>query len=202
MNIFALDVNPEIAAQYMCDKHVPKMLLETMQMLGSAARRHGAKDSDMPLTSKGTPLKGGYHHHPCTVWAGDCRSNYHWLSMHGLQLCEEYIYRFGKVHTCQPSIIKLSNMGKLIPVNDRNTPTPFHQAMPDKYKRTDAITAYRLYYMGDKARFAKWEKGRKKPFWWVVCTPTPDEEIPLGYDYDRFIKIMNNSMGVPKNGWI
>ena len=56
MNIFVLDDDPAIAAQMMCDKHIPKMIVETFQMLGSALRRHGATDEQMPLTSKGTPL--------------------------------------------------------------------------------------------------------------------------------------------------
>ena len=53
MNIFVLDEDPAIAAQMMCDKHIPKMIVETFQMLGSALRRHGATDEQMPLTSKG-----------------------------------------------------------------------------------------------------------------------------------------------------
>ena len=61
MNIFVLDEDPA-AAQMMCDKHIPKMIVETFQMLGSALRRHGATDEQMPLTSKGTPLIGGYKH--------------------------------------------------------------------------------------------------------------------------------------------
>lgn len=183
MNIFALDEDPEKAAHYQCDKHVPKMILETMQMLGSAVRRHGAKDSDMPLTSQGTPLKGGYHHHPCTVWAGDCMSNFHWLSMHGLQLCEEYMRRFGKVHSCQAGIVKLSKMFKMIPVNGRDKPTPFYQAMPDEYRCADAVHAYRAYYIGEKSKFAKWERGTDVPEWWEDDDefPSADEEIPLGY---------------------
>ena len=81
MNIFVLDEDPAIAAQMMCDKHIPKMIVETFQMLGSALRRHGATDEQMPLTSKGTPLIGGYKHHPCTIWAGETKTNYVWLCL-------------------------------------------------------------------------------------------------------------------------
>ena len=38
--------------------------------------------------------------------------------------------------------------------------------MPDEYKDDDYVTAYRKYYKGDKAYFAKWEKGRQQPEWW------------------------------------
>ena len=40
MNIFLLDKDPKIAAQYHCDKHVVKMILESAQMLCSAYQRH------------------------------------------------------------------------------------------------------------------------------------------------------------------
>ena len=46
-------------------------------------------------------------------------------------------------------------------------PTPFAQAMPDEYKQEDAVEAYRAYYMGDKAAFAKWEwPTAQTPYWW------------------------------------
>jgi hypothetical protein len=36
MNIFALDSDPCKAARMMCDKHIPKMIVETAQMMASA----------------------------------------------------------------------------------------------------------------------------------------------------------------------
>jgi hypothetical protein len=38
--------------------------------------------------------------------------------------------------------------------------------MPDQYKDLDAVTAYRNYYVSEKARFAKWKNG-KIPEWYV-----------------------------------
>ena len=38
MNIFILDKNPEISARMHCDKHVPKMIVESAQMLSTAHR--------------------------------------------------------------------------------------------------------------------------------------------------------------------
>jgi len=35
--------------------------------------------------------------------------------------------------------------------------TPFAQAMPSQYRSECAVTAYRAYYMGEKARFATWK---------------------------------------------
>jgi hypothetical protein len=47
-------------------------------------------------------------------------------------------------------------------------PTPFAQAMPDEYKREDAVEAYRAYYMGDKADIAEWNWGTEAPDWWNI----------------------------------
>jgi hypothetical protein len=176
MNIFVLDNDPETAAQMMCDKHIPKMIVETYQMLGSALRRHGATDDQMPLTQAGKPLKGGYHHHPCTKWVGDNICNFAWTWWHGIELCNEYTFRYGKVHSCERGIRHIGQMFDMIPNGPQ---TPYAQAMPDEYKSANAIDSYRRYYIMDKSRFAKWEKGREAPYWWTTeeCDATLCETI-------------------------
>ena len=173
MNIFVLDYDPNEAARMMCDKHIPKMIVETFQMLGSALRRHGATDEQMPLTSKGKPLVGGYKNHPCTIWAGETLDNFMWLGIHGMALCCEYQWRFVewigddylKKHSCHNGIVHMVDVGMdIIP---KGFKTPFAQAMPDEYKCEDAVDAYRQYYTMEKAYFAKWEKGRPAPYWWT-----------------------------------
>ena len=165
MNIFVLDKNPITAARMHCDKHVPKMCVEAAQMMASALRRHGATDEQMPLTKSGTPYKGGYAHHPCTVWAGDSWYNLDWLASHAIALCDEFETRFGKEHACWRPIIKMNmlimDMFKFIPNNGL---TPFAQAMPDEYKDENVVKAYQAYY--HSKQFAKWEKGTPAPDWW------------------------------------
>lgn len=173
MNIFAVDNCPRIAAESLCDKHIPKMVVETYQMLGSALRRHGAVDHQMPLTAKGTPLIGGYKHHPCTRWAGDCRANYVWLSLHGINLANEFNFRFGHGHRCYNGLQQMADMWNFIP-NAPQFLTPFAQAMPDEYKADNAVDAYRNYYLGEKSRFAKWQRGRQAPDWWVGRVGLPN----------------------------
>jgi hypothetical protein len=143
MNIFVLDLDPVKAAQAMDCVRVPKMVTESAQMLASALRRHGATDEQMPLTKAGKPYKGGYKHHPCTIFAGDSRDNFIWLSHHALALCGEYISRFNKVHACHGPIKLMSTMFHIIPEGEL---TPFAQAMPDEYRDDDAVKAYRAYY--------------------------------------------------------
>jgi hypothetical protein len=180
MNIFVLDEDPIVAAKMYCDKHIPKMCVELLQQLGSAVIRHGATPDMMPLTKKGTPLKGGYHNHPCTRWAGDSRTNYMWAIDHAQELCREYTRRFDKTHFCEAGIRHLRYMSKRIPEGDL---TPFALAMPDEFRPNykkgtghytenigdrhasgdTAVQAYRRYYHA-KA-FAMWDKGRPMPDW-------------------------------------
>lgn len=161
MNIFVLDEDPIVSAKMYCDKHVPKMVVELYQQLGSSVIRHGATPEQMPRTKKGSPLRGGYHNHPATRWVGDSRDNFIWACYHGASLAEEYTKRFGKTHFCADGIEILSNMVHLIPEGPL---TPFAQAMPDEFKDADAVKAYRAYY--HSKTFAKWQKGRPAPSWW------------------------------------
>ena len=163
MNIFVLNQDPVIAAQEHCDKHCVKMVLELYQQLGSALRRHGATDSVMPVTQKGTPLKGGYHNHPCTRWVGDSRKNFAWACEHAIGLAEEYTYRYGKRHACHDGILKMQKLAHMIP---HGKLTAFAQAMPDEYRNPDAVTAYKSYYVLDKYKNIQmtWTK-RKCPNW-------------------------------------
>jgi hypothetical protein len=174
MNIFVLHTDPDIAARMHCDKHVPKMCVEAAQMMASALRRHGATDEDMPLTKAGTPYKGGYAHHPCTIFAGDSRDNFKWLARHAMALLREYDLRFDKMHACHLPIQMMSCKDYIIPEGGL---TQFALAMPDEYRpepihgeivyhayAEHAVQAYRRYY--HSKQFAKWEKGRPAPDWW------------------------------------
>ena len=165
MNIFVLDKNPIRASEMMCDKHIPKMIVESAQMMASALRRHGATDEQMPLTKAGRPYLGGYKYHPCTVWAGDSWHNFDWLANHAIGLLGEYYMRFGKEHACSEAIGQMNGMSWRLP-NGRLT--PFAQAMPDEFKQEDAVQAYRAYY--HSKTFAKWEKGTPAPDWWMGVT--------------------------------
>ena len=170
MNIFVLDENPIRAAEMMCDKHIPKMVVESAQMMASAVRRWGATDDVMPLTKAGKPYKGGYPNHPCTVWAGDTFGNFSWLNDHAIALCVEYTSRFGKEHACADPISTMWRVGIdwviALPCELRtvHTMTPFALAMPDEFKQENAVQAYRAYY--HSKAFAKWEKGTPAPHWW------------------------------------
>jgi hypothetical protein len=57
--------------------------------------------------------------------------------------------------------------------------TPFAQAMPEQYKDTNAVVAYRKYYINEKVRFAKW-KNSQAPNWFVEKnSEIVDEPLPF-----------------------
>ena len=118
----------------------------------------------MPLNKAGMPYGNAHPHHPCTMWAGETRTNYRWLVSHGMQLCEEFQNRYGKRHACQDAIEHMAKFDDYIPDGYM---TPFAQAMPDEAKRKSVTRAYRGYYLTDKADIATWDKGRDAPDWWT-----------------------------------
>ena len=150
MNIFVLDNDPFKAAEYQCDKHVVKMVLETAQLLCSAHET--------------APYKRTHYNHPCAIWTRSSLSNYNWLVKHGLGLAREYALRYNKAHK-STEVIEWAGLHKP-DILDLGL-LPFAQAMPDQYKNADPVIAYRNYYIHDKARLAKWKHGNI-PAWFII----------------------------------
>ena len=151
MNIFVVNKDPAIAARQLCDKHVVKMILESAQMLCSAFENGEA------------PYRRAYYNHPCTKWARESQANYEWLLVHAYELCEEYFHRYGKIHKSLDAIDWCDNNSHNLNLPDIGL-TPFAQAMPEEYKDNNPVRAYRAYYNGETAYFAKWSE-RKCPRW-------------------------------------
>lgn len=146
MNLFVLSHDPILAAHMNCDLHVRKIIVEAFQMLGSALHRYNIDIELLPLTSKGTPLKGGYHHHPVTKWVGESRSNYIWCIKHALELGNEYQRRFNKIHACHSKIFSMVPLASWIP---EGRLTQFVQAFGKEnegLKCDDPVLGYQNYY--------------------------------------------------------
>jgi len=165
MNIFFLHKDPQWAANALCDKHVPKMLLESAQMLSTAVRRHKTEFENYDKF-----YKSAYPNHPMTKWVGDTRTNFRWALENAVFISQEYCKRFKKIHKSSEVINNIYDAKYM-----EDIPTQMHpdyittppQCMPDEYKDDDYVVAYRRYYVGEKKYFAKWEKGRSQPEWWV-----------------------------------
>lgn len=152
MNIFILDKDIEKCAQYHCDQHVVKMILESVQMLCTALNKKGFV----------TPYKPTHIKHPCVLWVELSFENFLWLKNLALALNSEYRFRFER-DSDHKSIFALNEISNYS--YDNRGLTEFAQAMPDKYKVSgDAVTAYRQFYLGEKMGFAKWTK-RSVPEW-------------------------------------
>lgn len=152
MNIFVLDENIESCAQYHCDQHVVKMILESVQLLCTALNQKGFE----------TPYRSTHVKHPCTLWVGQSYDNFLWLVELTQALNREYRHRYQK--DCDHK-----SMAVLQTISSLSYPalglTPFAQAMPEHYKVPgDAVSAYRNFYRGDKSRFARWTN-RSIPAW-------------------------------------
>lgn len=152
MNIFILDRNIKKCAQYHCDQHVIKMILESVQLQCTCLNKKGFK----------TPYKSTHAKHPCVLWLEESYDNLLWLRQLTFELNTEYRYRYDKQE--DHASIKVLTAIEGMKFESRGL-TPFPQAMPDKYKiENDPVKAYRGFYKGEKMRFAKWTK-RKRPAW-------------------------------------
>lgn len=173
MNVFYVDENPVIAAQSLCDRHVIKMILESAQLLSTAHRlldgspiqvgKRIAYVLDDP-NAEASVYKMTHVNHPSSVWVRQSHQHYEWLYEHAMALCAEYTKRYGKTHKTQALLERyLQDCPRNLRAGCFIEPP---QCMPEKYRRTNTVEAYRAYYIGDKARFATWKT--QPPTWWVV----------------------------------
>jgi hypothetical protein len=148
MNIFHLHKDPKTCAEYHCDKHVVKMIVETAQMLSTAYRRHFNDGADL--------YKTAYPKHPMTIWVGDRGNNFQWSLELLDELLYQYKFRYEKEHRTKYISDLLHNKYTSWQSWDTEfTPPPL--CMPDKCKHYDYITAYRIYYVNEK-NFATYTK--------------------------------------------
>ena len=159
MNIFAVDEDPIISAQSLVDSHVVKMVLETTQMISTVAHAR----------AYAAPYKSTHAKHPCTIWAGVHPSNMKWLFEHGFELCREYTRRYGKTHASEAKLRLLYNdlptWWPEVLVVQWSDHTTFAQAMPEEFKCSCSVQAYRNYYRVAKKHIAKWKIEDRKPSW-------------------------------------
>ncbi|EPT8451495.1 pyrimidine dimer DNA glycosylase/endonuclease V [Vibrio fluvialis] len=157
MNIFILDDDIKLCAQYHCDQHVVKMILESVQLLCTALNKKGFE----------TPYKSTHLKHPCVLWVEESYDNFLWLTELVRELNTEYKFRYDKS-------VDHKSMAVLELIQQHTYPsiglTEFAQAMPDEYKiRGDAVSAYRRFYLAEKMVFARWTK-RELPAWLTAQT--------------------------------
>lgn len=177
MNIFYVHDDAKTCAQMHCDSHVVKMILEYSQLLSTAHRILDGKPKKIFDKERGKIIKAlvlpnsildknlylAYSpKHPSAIWARSATENYRWLYSLLVELHAEFEHRSQKEHASKFLLPYLENLPSNIPTGVFTQPT---LSMPDQYRDSDAVTAYRNYYLGDKVRFATW-KVREIPSWY------------------------------------
>ena len=98
MNLFFIDIDPTKCAQYHCNKHVIKMLLESVQLLYTA--HNILKTKNMPDNS----YKSVSINHPIAIWVRTSKENYIFTVTLAIELSKEYTYRYNKIHKWRKTI--------------------------------------------------------------------------------------------------
>ena len=170
MNIFYLHKDPDICAEYHCDKHVLKMIIEYAQLLSTAHRMLDGEEEKV-LSNSGKRMvtnfkldykrdtliyKVAHANHPSNIWVRSAADHYIYTMELWNSLNMQYTKRYGKVHETFKKLCQYLNQ---LPNNiDKNVgfqEPP--QCMPDECKREDTITAYRSFYRAHKREFATWK---------------------------------------------
>lgn len=161
MNIFALDLDPTIAASYHCDQHLHKMILESAQMLSTVARSKS-------LLASGY-YKPTHANHPCTKWLAESLNNCAWL----VELCRALdAERLAATNCAQHASMRIINLFEddfLQSPAINNciwTPSNFIFAGPMQIAirpNLSTVEKYRAYY---RLKSAQWEREGKGPMTW------------------------------------
>lgn len=156
MNIFFLDANIKLCAQYHCDRHVNKMILESAQLLSSVHHFVGTGSCDL--------YKPTHMNHPCAVWARQSINHYLYLLDLMDALNEEARFRYShrKVHL---SLTKAQSWPFPRLPDIKFVPPP--KCVHEDFKGiADTVEAYRAYYRRDKRDIATWTL-RRPPDWFI-----------------------------------
>ena len=162
MNIFMLSSDPAEAAEYHCDKHVVKMILESAQLLSTAHRvldgtqyidaSSGRRIKRWKLEDprfENALYKATHINHPSNIWAREAEDNYVWLWDLFYHLNLVYTRRYEKTHA---TWTRLGVLLSYPPINIPQGSTVPRLAMPPEFQRKlhtmeEAVEAYRSYYV-------------------------------------------------------
>lgn len=154
MNLFILDLNPIIAAQYYQDLHVNKIIIEGSQLLAAAYSLERLAALDCPRTQKGTPRVHGHYNHPMSKWVRSNMSNFEWTLSHIEALYEERVFRFSKPHFTIDFITWVkNNLPELSQEPLTEHPQCFAVSFPECIVPGNPVAGYHNYYNKAKKQF-------------------------------------------------
>lgn len=160
MQIFFTHSSPSQAAMWLCDKHVLKQGLESVQLLCTAFHEQGIE----------APYRSSHVKHPSSIWTRASYDNFQWLIAHAHSIFDEYTARYGKIHKSQAVLDWCEDNAYQLSFDTFDL-TPFAIAISDDcecrklpdFESMSAIEKYRAYVKLDKAHIHAWK--RNKPHW-------------------------------------
>jgi len=160
MNVFACHPDPVIAATWLADQHVVKMVTETAQILSTVLHIQGDLGQGL--------FKPTHKGHPCVVVANKDNGYFSWTLRHGIALADEYTTRFGRTHA---SLKVLETVASLRPVIQQK-PEMWALAMPKGFDQPDVHSLYRAYL---SSKYGAWHErgGRATPRWKRIVSDNP-----------------------------
>lgn len=189
MNIFLLSYERRPLHHYReqaafhCDKHVVKMIAESVQLIVTALSNKYPENlsrfmpPDMQDSFPCKPLALGMSKHPCAIWARASISHINYLTNLAISLCDEKARRWplNPWHEYQPWLLALRLELELLGCKPHDAlPTEFPIAVKSEELRSisaphnTVVDIYRSYYVADKQAFATWRK-TVKPLWFVMA---------------------------------
>ena len=128
------------------------MVTETAQILCTVLHKHGVDAHYKPT----------HINNPCINWASKSKANFKYLLELGIEIGNEYTYRYNKIHKAQLVLFDIQKLVDSIKF-ENNELTEFIQCTNDiKHKNVDV--AYQMYFNKYKQHIAVW-KNRDIPEW-------------------------------------
>ena len=200
MNVFVLSTDPVEAARMHCDKHVPKMIVESAQMISTAHRMLDGSTIKKPSKSgkriinyweHPDPIdeellyKAVHHNHPCTVWTRESLHNYNWHYALFAELCNEFTKRFKKTHLTESLLLERLKKAPLnIPREIGLTKFPLAMSNLPECITEDPVESYRNYYIAKQSYMpCDWEKGTPMPDWFQKLDVKGVEQFLASKEY-------------------
>jgi hypothetical protein len=154
MNLFVISKNPIKCAEYLDDKRVVKMCLETAQLLATAINENGGE-----ATYKSTHVN-----HPVAIWVRSSRMNYMWTLKHFLGLLKEYKSRYNREHKCHEYIREFIKGIDIIP---KGNLTEFvncaaNNSLNISFKRIPNVHLAYRFYLNER-----WRLDKREPTWYA-----------------------------------
>lgn len=162
VNFFYLDNNPKNCAKYYCDKHIVKIPIEIAQILSKIHHELKSGIDFNTIYQNSLVVKntlGPY------LWAIESLDNYIWTCKLGLELINEYKFRFNKdTHKTETIIKALLNNPPKLPKIGKTKFIGTNKFDMFQFISNDPIICARYNYCEMKCSNDKWTN-RDKPDW-------------------------------------